>query len=85
MSEGPEREAKARKTTNDIREIRVSEEITAMTAAKSIEAIETMLTWWRRATPTDETTEATTGATTDATIVGMPGRTTGVEVLATAA
>ena len=85
MSEGPERKAKVRKTTNDTREIRVSEEIVAMTTAKSTEAIETTPTWWRRAMPTDAMTEAMTGMTTDVTIVGMPGRTTGMEVPATAA
>ena len=85
MSEGPEREAKANNTTNGTREIRVSEEITATTAAKSTEAIETTLIWWRRAMPTDVMTEAMTGVMTDATIVGMPGRTIGVEVPATAA
>ena len=56
-----------------------------MTAAKSTEAIETMPTWWRQAMPTNVTTEAMTNVTTDATIVGTPGRTTGVEVPATAA
>ena len=85
MSEGPEHEVKTKKTTNGTRKIRVSEEIAATTAAKSTEAIETTLIWWRRATPTDETTEAMTGMTTDTTIVGTPGRTTDVEVLATAA
>ena len=84
-SEGPEHEAKARKTTKNIREIQVSEEIAAMTAAKSTEAIEMMPTWWRQATPTDMMTEAMISVMTDAMIVGTPGRTTSVEVPTTAA
>ena len=55
-----------------------------MTAAKSTEAIKMTPTWWQQAMPTDMTTEALIGVTTDAMIVGTPGRTTGVEVPATA-
>ena len=45
MSEGPAREAKAKKTTIGTREIRVNEEIAVTTAARSTEAIEMTPTW----------------------------------------